>query len=334
MAVLTLVMGASAAVPDIIVQIEQAALLETPLMRADTLFSTAELVSDRDVRKRLILEGLIALRSVRNEEARGFYLSAAAELMAPVDIEEALRLAREAPVRQAAAWQADYRGRAFTALARNKPELVEEALQSGAFHVPAAVGRPELFPILLRNFPGARARLQDVELLLDAAEKMDPAHASAAVDAALTASGTPADYEAALIGDVVLEGGMKRAIRIRIAQFVHRVLPEQWPRWSASLEGLEDLPADRPEIRIQRLAESNLEEQLMEKGAQGEYIDAVMRRHCVETDFLQHRVCAEAAQTLVNKLRHDGIRREDIGLRNSSVAARWLVAELEEISAR
>lgn len=327
-ATLVFVSIASAASPELISRIEQAALLETPLMRADTLFSAAELVTDPPTRKRLVQQGLAALAGVRLEEARGFYWAAGAALLVEVDPEQALRLAREAPVRQAAAWRADYRGRAFSFLAARRPEMVEEALRSGAFHVPQVVGQPELFPLLLANFPAERARLDDVELLLEAAKNVAPSLAVEAVSAGLRAKGTPEDYETAWIGEVELEGGMRRAIRIRLAQFVRERLPELWSRWAAEFSGLERMPPERPEIVVERTEGGELEERLLAKGPVAEYLDAVMRRSCVTTDFGQHRECAEAAARVAEVYRLQGVRPDDIGLRNASLRARWLLEEL------
>lgn len=319
---------ASAAPSELILQIEQAAILETPLMRADTLFSAAELVTDKETRLRLVQRGLSAMAGARNEEARGFYTAAATALLAEVDPEQALRLAQEAPVRQAAAWLADYRGRAFTFLLERKPELVEEALRAGAFHVPAAAERPDLFPLLFANFPKGRARLEDVELLLQAAEKVAPSLAVEAVTAAFEARGTPEDYETAWIGDVELEGGMRRAILIRIAQHVRAFLPDQWSRWADQFGDLSEMPTERPKIEIARSEPGDLEERLLAKGPVGEYLDAVMRRSCVTTDFTQHRECAAAAARVAEVYRLQGVRPDEIGLRNASLRARWLIEEL------
>jgi|GEM_PF-6943685 len=319
---------ASAAPPELIFQIEQAALLETPLMRADTLFSAAELVTDKETRLRLVQRGLSAMSGARNEEARGFYMAAATALLTDVDPEQALRLAREAPVRQAAAWRADYRGRAFTFLAERRPEIVEEALRAGAFHVPAAADRPELFPLLFANFPKGRARLDDVELLLRAAERVAPSLAVEAVTVAFEARGTPEDFETAWIGDVELEGGMRRAILIRISQHVRAFLPDQWSRWADQFGDLSEMPSERPKIEITRTELGDLEARLLAKGPVGEYLDAVMRRSCVATDFGQHRECATAAARVAEVYRLQGIRPDEIGLRNASLQARWLVEQL------
>jgi len=319
---------ASAASPELILQIEQAALLETPLMRADTLFSAAELVTDKETRLRLVQRGLSAMSGARNEEARGFYMAAAAALLAEADPEQALRLAQEAPVRQAAAWLADYRGRAFCFLVARRPEMVEEALRAGAYHVPAAADRPELFPLLFANFPKGKARLDDVELLLRAAERVAPSLAVEAVTAALEARGTPEDYEMAWIGEVELEGGMRRAILIRVAQHVRAFLPDQWSRWAGQLGDLAEMPSERPTIEIARTKPDDLEERLLAKGPVGEYLDGVMRSACVTTDFGQHRECAAAAARVAEVYRLQGIRPDEIGLRNASLRARWLVEEL------
>ncbi|OYW07377.1 MAG: hypothetical protein B7X34_11150, partial [Acidobacteriia bacterium 12-62-4] len=294
-AALLIVPIASAAPPEWLPRLEQAALLETPMMRADTLFSAAELVADGPTRLRLVQQGLLAVSAARAEEARGFYMAAAAELLADVDPALALRFATDAPLRQAAAWQADYRGRAFSFLIRRRPELIEEALRAGAFHIPAAAERPELFPLLLANFPRQRARLQDVELLLRAAEAVAPALAIEAVTVALEAKGTPEDYESAWIGDVKLAGGMRQAMRIRIVQHVRHYLPDQWSRWAAEFGELASVPAERPAIRIEKTESFDLEERLLAKGPNGEYLDAVMRGACVATDFVRHRECAAAA---------------------------------------
>ena len=320
---------ASAASPELILQIEQAALLETPLMRADTLFSAAELVTDKETRLRLVQRGLSAMSGARNEEARGFYAAAATALLAEVDPEQALRLAQEAPVRQAAAWLADYRGRAFSFLVARRPELVEEALRAGAFHVPAAADRPELFPLLFANFPKGKARLDDVELLLLAAERVAPSLAVEAVTAALEARGTPEDYETAWIGEVELEGGMRRAILIRIAQHVRAYLPDQWSRWADQFGDLAEMPSERPKIEIARTKPDDLEERLLAKGPVGEYLDGVMRSACVMTDFGQHRECAAAAARVAEVYLLQGIRPDEIALRNASLRARWLVEELK-----
>jgi len=319
---------ASAASPELILQIEQAALLETPLMRADTLFSAAELVTDKETRLRLVQRGLSAMSGARNEEARGFYMAAAAALLAEADPEQALRLAQEAPVRQAAAWLADYRGRAFCFLVARRPEMVEEALRAGAYHVPAAADRPELFPLLFANFPKGKARLDDVELLLRAAERVAPSLAVEAVTAALEARGTPEDYEMAWIGEVELEGGMRRAILIRVAQHVRAFLPDQWSRWAGQFGDLAEMPSERPTIEIARTKPDDLEERLLAKGPVGEYLDGVMRSACVTTDFGQHRECAAAAARVAEVYRLQGIRPDEIGLRNASLRARWLVEEL------
>lgn len=328
-AALLIVSIASAAPPDWLPRLEQAALLETPLMRADTLFSAAELVSDGPSRLRLVQQGLLAVSAARAEEARGFYMAAAADLLAEVDPALALRFATDAPIRQAAAWRADYRGRAFTFLIRRRPELVEEALRAGAFHVPAAVERPELFPMLLANFPRERARLEDVELLLRAAEGVAPALAIEAVTAALEAKGTPEDYEEVWIGDVKLTGGMRQAMRIRIVQHVRHFLPDQWSRWAVEFGELAGIPAERPTLRIERTETVDLEERLLAKGPNGEYLDAVMRGACVATDFTRHRECAAAAARAAEVFSRQGGRPDEMGLRNASLRARWL---LEEIS--
>ncbi len=330
-AALLFVSIAGAAPPEWLPRLEQAALLETPLMRADTLFSAAELVTDGPTRLRLVQQGLIAVSGARLDEARGFYLAAAADLVAQVDPVLAQRYAADAPLRQAAAWRADYRGRAFTFLIRRRPELVEEALRAGAFHVPAAAERPELFPLLLLNFPRERARLDDVELLLRAAESVAPALAIEAVTAALAAKGTPEDYEEAWIGDVKLAGGMRQAMRIRIVQFVRQFLPDQWSRWAAELGELSGIPAERPAIRIERTEASDLEERLLAKGPNGEYLDAVMRGACVATDFARHRECAAAAARAAEVFSRQNAKPDEMGVRNASLRARWL---LEQISAQ
>jgi len=319
---------ASAAPPEWLPRLEQAAVLETPLMRADTLFSAAELVTDGPTRLRLVQQGLIAVSGARLEEARGFYLAAAAELLAEVDPVLAQRLAADAPVRQAAAWRADYRGRAFSFLVRRQPELVAEALRAGAFHVPPAADNPALFPLLLANFPGERARLEDVELLLRAAEAVAPALAIEAVTAALTARGTPGDYERAWIGDVRLAGGIRQAMRIRILQFVRQFLPDQSSRWAAEFDDLAGIPAERPAIRIERTERGDLAERLLAKGPNAEYLDAVMRGACVATDFARHRECAEAAARAASMLFQQKAPPDEIGLRNASLRARWVLAEL------
>jgi hypothetical protein len=329
-AALLLVSIASAAPPEWLPRLEQAALLETPLMRADTLFSAAELVDDPPTRLRLVQQGLIAASGARLEEARGFYLAAAADLLADTDPAMAQRFAAEAPVRQAAAWRADYRGRAFSFLIRRRPDLVEEALRAGAFSVPAAADRPELFPLLLANFPRERARLDDVELLLQAAQSVAPALAIEAVTLALEAKGTPGDYEHAWIGDVQLAGGMRQAMRIRIVQFVREFLPDQWSRWAAEFGDLAGIPVERPAIRIERAEEGDLEERLLAKGPVGEYLDAVMRGSCVATDFARHRECAAAAARAAEVFSRQNAKPDEIGLGNASLRARWL---LEEISA-
>lgn len=319
---------ANAAPPEWLLRLEQAAVLETPLMRADTLFSAAELVSDGPTRRRLVQQGLIAVSAARLDEARGFYLAAAADLLAEVDPLLAQRYAAEAPVRQAAAWRADYRGRAFSFLIRRRPELAEEAIRAGAFHVPAAAEKPELFPLLLANFPGERARLEDVELLLRAAEGVAPALAIEAVTAALNARGTPEDYEQAWIGDVRLAGGMRQAMRIRILQFVRQFLPDQISRWAAEFDDLAGMPAERPAIRLERTEPGDLAERLLAKGPNAEYLDAVMRAACVATDFTRHRECAEAADRAAEVFSRQKARPDEMGLRNASLRARWLLAEL------
>lgn len=327
-AALLMIPIASAAPPEWLPRLEQAALLETPLMRADTLFSAAEIVEDGPTRLRLVQQGLIAVSGARLEEARGFYLAAAAELLADVDLALALRFATDAPIRQAAAWRADYRGRAFTFLLRRRPELVEEALRAGAFQVPAAAERPELFPLLLANFPGERARLEDVELLLRAAEGVAPALAIEAITAALAAKGTPEDYEQAWIGDVKLAGGMRQAMRIRIVQHVRHFLPDQWSRWAVEFGELAGVPAERPAIRIERAEGGDLEERLLAKGPNGEYLDAVMRGACVATDFARHRECAAAAARAAEVFSLQGAGPDEMGLRNASLRARWLLKEI------
>ena len=319
---------ASAATPELILQIEQAALLETPLMRTDTLFSAAELVTDKETRLLLVQRGLSAMAGARNEEARGFYMAAATALLAEGDPDQALRLAQEAPVRQAAAWLADYRGRAFSFLVERQPEMVEAALRAGAFHVPAAADRPDLFPLLFANFPKGKARLDDVELLLRASENVAPSLAVEAVSAAFEARGTPEDYETAWIGDVELEGGMRRAILIRIAQHVRAFLPDQWSRWADQFGDLAEMPSERPKIEMTRVEPGDLEERLLAKGPVGEYLDAVMRGSCVATDFRQHRECAAAAARVAEVYRLQGVRPDEIGLRNASLRARWLLEEL------
>jgi hypothetical protein len=328
-ATLLMVSIASAAPPEWLPRLEQAALLETPLMRADTLFTAAEMVKDGPTRLRLVQQGLIAVSGSRSEEARGFYLAAAAELLAETDPVLAQRFAMDAPIRQAAAWRADYRGRALGFLIRRRPELVEEALRAGAFHVPAAAERPELFTLLLANFPRERARLDDVELLLRAAEAVAPALAIEAVTAALEAKGTPEDYEEAWIDDVKLAGGMRQAIRIRIVQFVRQFLPDQGSRWAVEFGELASIPAERPTIRIERTEGGELEERLLAKGPNGEYLDAVMRGACVATDFARHRECAAAAARAAEVFSRQGAKPDEMGLRNASLRARWL---LEEIS--
>ncbi len=330
-AALLFVSIASAAPPEWLPRLEQAALLETPLMRADTLFSAAELVQDGPTRLRLVQQGLLAVSAARSEEARGFYMAAAADLLAETDPALALRFATDAPVRQSAGWRADYRGRAFTFLIRRRPELVEEALRAGAFHVPAVADRPELFPLLLANFPRERARLDDVELLLRAAEGVAPALAIDAVTAALEAKGTPEDYEEAWIGDVKLAGGTRQAMRIRIVQYVRHFLPDQWSRWAVEFGELAGIPAERPAIRIERIEAGGLEERLLAKGPNGEYLDAVMRGACVATDFAHHRECAAAAARAAEVFSRLGARPDEMGLRNASLRARWL---LEEFSAQ
>jgi len=91
---------------------------------------------------------------------------------------------------------------------------------------------------------------------------------------------------------------------------------------------LAEMPSERPTIEIARTKPDDLEERLLAKGPVGEYLDGVMRSACVTTDFGQHRECAAAAARVAEVYRLQGIRPDEIGLRNASLRARWLVEEL------
>lgn len=246
--------AAGEAVPELIRQIEQAALAEGSFSRIDTLFRSAELLGAgyEPQRIRLVRSGLETMGSLADPEMRGYVAAGAASLLAEIDQDEALRLAREAPLRQSREWRDEYRGRAFSLIAKQAPReekraIIMEGLQSGAFHISGIEPfvDEEIFAGLMRNFPRQLPAVEDAALLLRAAERMawmDVTLALGAVDILVNANWQdhgPCQLQyGALRWD--FEGRPKEAVMLGAALLVRTMAPERMSQWITAFRPIEN----------------------------------------------------------------------------------------------
>lgn len=314
-------------------ELTEASRNQTPLAHIDTLLSAAEILPASEERRHLLDTAVSLLGGIRDEDSRYFYLSAAAHLLISQDREAAEQICLRIPVRQSAAWRADYRGRCWQFVAMqsaNRRAAVLKGLQTGAFQIPAAMeliaaapeDGAEILQALMTSFPGRRAAPEDVALLDKASRLVAPFNLGLAREAAIRLRQAPPPPEPELAPEPPVPD---RAEEMFAAADDLGLPPGE--RSTRLLKVLDETPRMRNLTRRLEL-QAYLTAWFTAEGATGTAAKAADLLNATLGTECRGEACLESIDALVEFIVANRIDPENLRVRHPSLMARLLLREL------
>jgi hypothetical protein len=338
--------AAGSGLDELLDRLEQTSRTQAPLAHIDTLLSAAELLPNSERRLELLQSAVSLLGGVANEDARYFYWSAAAHLLAAQDFGEAEQLCLRIPARQSAAWRADYRGRCWQFLAQRAAQrasdrrtVVLRGLQAGAFHIPAAVeliaGDPaegaEILQAMITAYPARLATVEDFALLDKASRLVAPFNLGLAREAAIRLRQSPAPRAPKADDEPAATAGPERAEEL--FSYADDLSLPPGERSTRLLKALDATPRMKNTGRRLQL-QAYLTAWFTAEGATGTATKAAELLHTTLEQFCPDEKTLPEIDGLVDFLAENRIDPENLRVRHPALGARLLLRELRERTAR
>lgn len=334
--------AAGSGLDELLDRLEQTSRTQAPLAHIDTLLSAAELLPNSERRLELLQSAVSLLGGVANEDARYFYWSGAAHLLAAQDFGEAEQLCLRIPARQSPAWRADYRGRCWQFLAqraRDRRTVVLRGLQAGAFQIPAALELiaedpaegAEILQAMITAYPARLATVEDFALLDKASRLVAPFNLGLAREAAIRLRQSPAPRAPKPDEEPAAAAGPERAEEL-FAYADDLSLPPG-ERSTRLLKTLDATPRMKNIGRRLQL-QAYLTAWFTAEGATGTATKAAELLHTTLEQFCPDEKTLPEIDALVDFLVENRIDPENLRVRHPSLGARLLLRELRLAAAR